>query len=717
MFFSEPSISRRLSNEDQSSERIKFKDDPKENNNIGVSTIDEEYLIDTVKNGQSYDENNLSSNTIEGRAKIKFEDNFDEEESSPGNVVFEDDAKYDENNLNYVDDDERDLQSSGKPIKFENQDNNSGSYTRLQGPAINSATEQLVFADSNRNKEPTKQNIRRPRRKPRFQGPTTQNDNLNYPGYQRPNHPSSGNPNAGYPTYPSQGYTLPGYGYPGYPASLAGTAFSNSAYPGYAPYPGSLYPLVKTGYGIYKPSGNYPNPGLGFPNGQTNIRFPNQQFIGSQNPVSQNSQPASPVSAYPVPQYPYQQVYPVPGYPQPYPGSNNPQYPLQAQAQYRPPGNPYAYPGYPNGLNRPSRRPKSFSERAVSAVAEALTSIALYDDQQCVPKILCEVAGGSSTASSPMLLKASASLQPLLTLLQAYNGVSSSPLFIFSLAAIMGLTAKGNPTECRRAYPQCPNDPEKLINYLNNHNGGFFRFFGQPEVPQKQQNLEQFYNYLSGQYGFQQQTQQNYGLLNQFSYGLLPQNGNPYNQGYTQNSYRNSNTSESEIEERIQNKPGIDILDGDNDDDFYEDQEKGSKWSFPDQVGTKKPKYIEYTKINEPVRPPRSSKTLKFPDDKTENRLENYRPSDYPRKQKNIFFPEQNYYQTNTNYQTTTLNSDEYVFDHKHGFYVKRPKATPIREERPTTYNNENVVYVVRGNGDPNHPEIVKVRPGESIYT
>ncbi|XP_047035025.1 uncharacterized protein LOC124641063 [Helicoverpa zea] len=475
-------------------------------------TIIKTILTMLVNNGQSIDESELITKIIEGRAKIKFEDNFDDQESSPGHIVFEDDAKYDEINLNYIDDDERDLQSSGKPITFENQDDDFISNTRNPDPDKNPATERLVFAD------------------------------------------------------------------------------------------------------------------------------------------------------------------------------------------------------------RPFRRPKSLPERAVSAVAEALTSIALYDDQQCVPKILCEVAGGSSTASSPMLLKASASLQPLLSLLQAYNGVSSSPLFIFSRAAIMGLTAKGNPSECRRAYPQCPNDPEKLINYLNNHNGGFFRFFGQPQVPQKQQNLEQFYNYLSGQYGFQQQTQQNYGLLNQFSYGFLPQNGNLYNQGYTQNSYRNSNTSESEIEERIQNKPGVNVLD-DNDDDFYEDQDKGSKWSFPDQVETKKPKYIEYNRINEPARPPRSSKTLKFPDDKTENRLETYRPRDYPRKQKNIFFPEQNDYQINNNYQTTPVNLGEYIFDHKHGFYVKRPKATTLREAKPTANNNDNVVYIVRGNGDPNHPEIVKVRPGQSIYT
>lgn len=66
-------------------------------------------------------------------------------------------------------------------------------------------------------------------------------------------------------------------------------------------------------------------------------------------------------------------------------------------------------------LTGPSRRPKSLTQRAVSAVAEALTSIALYDDQQCVPKILCEVAGGSKAVSSPALLKATESLQPLLT--------------------------------------------------------------------------------------------------------------------------------------------------------------------------------------------------------------------------------------------------------------------------------------------------------------
>ncbi|KAI8437279.1 hypothetical protein MSG28_011653 [Choristoneura fumiferana] len=82
------------------------------------------------------------------------------------------------------------------------------------------------------------------------------------------------------------------------------------------------------------------------------------------------------------------------------------------------------------------------------------------------------------------------------------------------------MTSKANPGTCRYAYPDCPNDPEELVHYLNNHNGGFFRFFAAPQLNQ-QQGLEQFYNQLSGQnYGYYQ-PQQN---LEQAGYGQLQQN-------------------------------------------------------------------------------------------------------------------------------------------------------------------------------------------------
>ncbi|KAH9642605.1 hypothetical protein HF086_011198 [Spodoptera exigua] len=369
----------------------------------------------------------------------------------------------------------------------------------------------------------------------------------------------------------------------------------------------------------------------------------------------------------------------------------------------------------------PSRRPKSLTQRAVSAVAEALTSIALYDDYQCVPKILCDVAGGSTAVSSPALLKATETLQPLLTLLAAYNGLSSSPLFLFGRAAVTGMTAKGDPNVCHRTYPQCPTDPEKLVHYLNNHNGGFFRFFGQPEQSQQPQNLEQFYNYLSGQYGFQQhhQQQQNYGLLRPHGQGYGYPNQNPsinpqnyahnYYQG--QNRYRNGEmeTAESEIQERIQNKPAINILEDENDQSANAYQDNGSKWSFPEDGFTGKGSQREHIRINKDLeRPTRGSKTLKFPDDRSGDRREVFKIKHFSRTEKPVYFPGHNHFQIYSHYQTTTpVNLEEFVFDHKHNFYVKRPKAIKVEDV--------NVVYVVRGNGDPNHPEVVRIRPGQSI--
>jgi hypothetical protein len=58
----------------------------------------------------------------------------------------------------------------------------------------------------------------------------------------------------------------------------------------------------------------------------------------------------------------------------------------------------------------------------------------------------------------------------------------------FGRAILLGITAKGDPNTCFSAYPTCPRDPERLVDYLNNHNGGFFRFFGtqQPYYPPHQ---------------------------------------------------------------------------------------------------------------------------------------------------------------------------------------------------------------------------------------
>lgn len=47
---------------------------------------------------------------------------------------------------------------------------------------------------------------------------------------------------------------------------------------------------------------------------------------------------------------------------------------------------------------------------------------------------------------------------------------------MFGQAAYLGYTSKENSDSCTYAYRRCPKDPDVLLNYLNNHNGGFFRY-------------------------------------------------------------------------------------------------------------------------------------------------------------------------------------------------------------------------------------------------
>ncbi|VVC35989.1 Hypothetical protein CINCED_3A025132 [Cinara cedri] len=169
--------------------------------------------------------------------------------------------------------------------------------------------------------------------------------------------------------------------------------------------------------------------------------------------------------------------------------------PYLQQPQYG--GRPYPPPGpsgflggvpppYPGGLGQYPQQSGS--------VVQALTSIAQHDDLRCVPRLLCEVSSGARPSSSgyyrpgqyyqqqqssvPFLSK-----DALITLLTVLNFVDDSPLLMFGRAALLGYNARGDPGSCHTAYPTCPRDPDQLINYLNNHNGGFFRFFNQ-QLPQ-----------------------------------------------------------------------------------------------------------------------------------------------------------------------------------------------------------------------------------------
>ncbi|CAH0596533.1 unnamed protein product [Chrysodeixis includens] len=718
-------------------------------------TFDDENYFQNVPDLNRKQKDDKKSETI----KIKFEADDDEEDDDENDDQEEFDNNDEDTDDSQDPDDQESEESSNKPIKFEGEQNESDDKK--------TKSKRVVFEKQKPHKKKTKptrerklRNVENPPRMP-MMPPYPGAGYYGYPGYG-----FLGTPQSSYPASTGM-YPVSTSPY-AYATTYPGMAYPAQSYPGYAQYPGSTYPPVASTYMPY-PTPSYPNPvdtrpanpvvyiGPAKVDRGPSIRYPAQDYPSGPSALAQNVQSKPYSSGYPGSYY---QSYPTASasYPSSYPGDPSSQYPGAQSSQYPPgasssqysgvpnsqyPGDPsyqYAgapspqYPGqgqrpyspgyqtgYPgaNGPYRPPRRPKSLTQRAVSAVAEALTSIALYDDYQCVPRMLCEVAGGS-TASSPTLQKATAGLQPLLGLLQSFDGVSSSPLIVFGRAAVLGVTSKNNPAACSRAYPQCPNDPEKLIYYLNNHNGGFFRFFGQPELSQPH-NLEQFYGYLAGQYGLLQPQGAPNRYPNTGGYGLLPQ-------------YRELNEAKdikAEAEERIQNKPHVNALD----DVSSFDADDGPKWAFPEKDKTRDDEHV-FRK--EPERTVRESNSLKFPDDRPADEIRDiHKPIDYKyvRKQKNVFFPEENNYQTNDekyqgnyehnynynnynngysnydhNYQrpvSVNSNTNDYVYDYNHNIYVKRP-----RDVRPT---DVTTLYVVRGNGDPNHPEIVRVRPGQSV--
>ncbi|XP_013147284.1 PREDICTED: uncharacterized protein LOC106110118 [Papilio polytes] len=75
-------------------------------------------------------------------------------------------------------------------------------------------------------------------------------------------------------------------------------------------------------------------------------------------------------------------------------------------------GSPF-YGQDPSGIYRPPNRQRpSLATEALSTVSEALTSIALFDDRECVARLLCEAASGAPVSGT---LQSIAGLQPLLT--------------------------------------------------------------------------------------------------------------------------------------------------------------------------------------------------------------------------------------------------------------------------------------------------------------
>ncbi|XP_060537299.1 uncharacterized protein LOC132708759 [Cylas formicarius] len=174
------------------------------------------------------------------------------------------------------------------------------------------------------------------------------------------------------------------------------------------------------------------------------------------------------------PNFPYQQNQPQRykpykygyGYPEKY----VPYYPDYLTNEVIPPYRPYRYPPAPH--KQPIRPTQQ-------TIMDALFSIAQNDDLQCVPKLVCELASGTMTSRQRQGLNLPLNINgdTLLAFISSLNSAHSSPVLHFGKAAVLGFAAKRNTGSCSAFYSRCPSDPEKLIQYLNNHNGGFFRFF------------------------------------------------------------------------------------------------------------------------------------------------------------------------------------------------------------------------------------------------
>ncbi|XP_029662261.1 uncharacterized protein LOC115234961 [Formica exsecta] len=138
-------------------------------------------------------------------------------------------------------------------------------------------------------------------------------------------------------------------------------------------------------------------------------------------------------------------------------------------------------------LNYPSVPNESFNQFGGLGINlfNALSSISRYDDLKCVSRILCEVASGkppgrykqASTGNDKHYLGEFGRN----VFSHWLVGTEASPILSFARAAVLGYSSNGNPAMCYRAFPRCPRNPDKLVHYLNNHNGGFFRFFSRSE--------------------------------------------------------------------------------------------------------------------------------------------------------------------------------------------------------------------------------------------
>ncbi|XP_026849017.1 uncharacterized protein LOC6598943 [Drosophila persimilis] len=104
----------------------------------------------------------------------------------------------------------------------------------------------------------------------------------------------------------------------------------------------------------------------------------------------------------------------------------------------------------------------------------ALENIARNDDLECVPKVLCQMIAGQTLRGQLPGFITSPAIANFLT-----GFPVASPALIYGRAALLGLS--GGERSCLQSYEKCPKNEMEIIHYLNNHRGGFFKFFSEPE--------------------------------------------------------------------------------------------------------------------------------------------------------------------------------------------------------------------------------------------
>ncbi|XP_053674383.1 uncharacterized protein LOC128724688 [Anopheles nili] len=227
----------------------------------------------------------------------------------------------------------------------------------------------------------------------------------------------------------------------------------------------------------------------------SNPQTPGPSGTGGLYSPYQYQYPSPYASESPYPTGPYQQGPPQSYYtPQPQQTSGFGQPPnaqsilgvLQSIFNFAPGtfGTTNAAPTRPGGVYSSPGAPTPFGGVG-GQLRQALDNISDNDELQCVPKLICMMSRSSSGQGFSSYVNRGL----LSTVLTAVP--DSSPWLKFSRAALLGYGIGAN--SCDAYYPKCPKDEMQILYYLNNHRGGFFRFFSngdQQGLPHQQQQQQ-----------------------------------------------------------------------------------------------------------------------------------------------------------------------------------------------------------------------------------